>query len=128
MSKIFISNRKETIIIESENVAYVEADGNYVLVTCLFDLKFHLNYSISDFLDLLTNSTCEKSSFWKVDRSLVVNIDLISRVIPQKGYLLLSNGQTWSCRLELPQKTLKRLCVQLSKRFSSNNEHEISEG
>ena len=108
-------------------MAYVEADGNYVHVTCLFDKKFHLNYSISEFLSILTSHVSGNTSFLRIDRSLVVNANFITRIIPYKRTLLLSDGQTWTCRLELPQKTLKRLCDQLNQKFASNNKKDALE-
>lgn len=116
--RLCLSNRKELVLIDPRKVAYVEADGNYVHVLCRYNQHFHLNYSISNFLAMLCDNGC--GQFVKIDRSHVANLQFITRVYPQKGILLLSDGETWSHQLELPQKTLKRLCVQIDEMFAEN--------
>ncbi len=117
--RICLRNRKELVLIDPQKIVYVEADGNYVYVICLNNQKFHLNFSISEFLLVLTSNSSDH--FLKIVRSLVVNILFITRIWPQKSLLLLSDGGEWTHRIELPQKTLKNLCKNLGEKFSSNN-------
>ena len=124
--RICFSNRKEVVLIDPRKVAYVEADGNYVRVTCSNGQHFHLNYSVGDFQEILLTNGCDY--FIKIGRSLIVNMRFIIRVCPQKGSLLLSDGEGWNCQLDLPQKTLKRLCGQIADMFASDNKPSATNG
>lgn len=87
--------------------------------------KIHLNYTISEFFEILIADGYDQ--FIRIGRSFIVNINFISCVFPQRGYMLLSDGESWDYRLELPCKTLKRLCAHLCEMFSSDNKMDSSE-
>ena len=122
--RICFKNRNELVLIDPQRIALVNADGNYVYVICQYEMKFHLNYTISDFLGLLHANGYDH--FVKIGRSHIVNIKFINRIFPQKRLLLLSDGKTWSLRMELPQKTLKRLYIQVGELFSLNDKSDHS--
>ena len=127
MSRFCLRNRNELLVIDPSHVAYVRADSNYVHIIFLSEQELYINFSIADMLCQLNSHAEAQDCFIKIGRSLVVNLRLISRILPQKNQLILADGTGWSTLLNLPHKTLIRLCAQLDDYFSSDNETASSE-
>ena len=122
MSRFCLRNRNELVVIDPSHVAYVRADSNYIHVIFLSQQELYINYSIADMIEQLNSHAEGLDWFIKTGRSLIVNIRLITRVLPQKNQLILADGCGWTKQLNLPHKTLIRLCAQLDDYFSSDNE------
>ena len=127
MSRFCLRNRNELVVIDPSHVAYVRADSNYIHIFFLSQQELYFNCSIADIINLLNIHADSQNRFIKIGRSLIVNLRLIVRVLPQKNQLVLADGCGWSIQLNLPHKTLIRLCQQLDDFFSSDNETHPSE-
>ena len=127
MSRFCLRNRNELAVIDPSHVAYVRADSNYIHIKLISQQELYFNCSIADIINLLNIHADSQNRFIKIGRSLIVNLRLITRVLPQKNQLILADPCGWSTQLNLPHKTLIRLCAQLDDFFSSDNETASSE-
>ena len=127
MSRFCLRNRNELVVIDPSHVAYVRADSNYIHIKLVSQQELYINFSIADILCQLNLHADAPNHFIKIGRSLIVNLRLITRVLPQKNQLILADPCGWSTQLNLPHKTLIRLCQQLDDFFSSDNKTNPTE-
>ena len=127
MSRFFIRNRNGIVIIDPSNVAYVRADSNYIHIIFCSQQELYINYSITDVFNQLILHVDSQDSFIKIGRSLIVNIRLITKILLRKNQLTLADNTGWTLTLNLPHKTLNRLCQQLEDYYSSDSENTYSE-
>lgn len=113
MNKIVINTRDELIVIYPEQIAYVEADGNYSQVYYIVDHKenkFTLPYGISKVEDMIKKKFGKKYNFVKVGRSLILNRKYIARINTYDCEVLLSDFGAGVRKLrDLPKLALKGL-------------------
>lgn len=112
MNKIVVNTRDELIVVYPEQIAYVEADGNYSQVYYIVDHKenkFTLPYGISKVEDMFMKRV-PKDTFVKLGRSLILNRKYIARINTYDCEILLSDFGTGFRKLRgLPKLALKGL-------------------
>lgn len=116
MTKLCFHNRDNVFLIEAYNIAYIKADGNYVIIIYISSMKFHLNCSISQVEDMI-NKYNFKDLFVKLGRSYIFNINYIQKITPAKNIIVLSDGMHNSISLMMPQKTLRKFQNQIIEKY-----------
>lgn len=112
MKKICINTRDELIVIYPEQIAYIEADGNYSHVYYIVDHKendFKLPYGISKVEEMLKKMTSQ-ADFVRIGRSVILNRRYIARINTYDCEILLSDFGTSVRKLRgLPKPALRKL-------------------
>ncbi len=112
MKKICINTRDELIVINPDQIAYVEAEGNYSRVYYIVDHKendFKLPYGISKVEDMLKRMTTQ-AVFVRLGRSIILNRRYIARVNTYDCEILLSDFGSSVRKLKgLPKPALRKL-------------------
>lgn len=112
MKKICVNTRDELIVINPEQIAYVEAEGNYSRVYYIVDRKendFKLPYGISKVEDMLKKMTTQ-AIFVRLGRSIILNRRYIARINTYDCEILLSDFGTSARILKgLPKPALRKL-------------------
>ena len=127
MSRFSIRNRNGILIVDPSHVAYVKADSNYVHIFFRSQQELYIHFSFADIFSLLNSHAEGQDHFVKIGRSLIVNIRLITKILLRKNQLTLADNTGWTLTLDLPHKTLNRLCQQLEDYYSSDSENTYSE-
>ena len=114
MKKICVNTRDELIVINPEQIAYVEAEGNYSRVYYIVDRKendFKLPYGISKVEEILKEAS-NKSIFVKLGRSTIINRNYIARINSYDCEIILSDfGSSIRTLRGLPKPALRALKI-----------------
>lgn len=121
MRKICVSTRDELLVINSEQIAYVEAEGNYSRLYYIVDHKennFKLPYGISKVEEDIIRKCAGKDQFVRIGRSVILNRRYLAKVNTYDCEILLSDFGRGMRKLRgLPKPALKKL-KELEKEFA----------
>lgn len=106
---IFYS-RDEMVRINPQNIAYFEADGNYVNIIQFNKLKAQVACSLAKIEQMI--ETCYDTPypvFCRLGKRYIININYVYKINQIKQQLILSDGQTFAFQLRVSQGALKNL-------------------
>lgn len=107
---IFLNSRDELLRIEVSKIIYLEGDGNYTYIVEKNGNREILPYTLAKMQTLLSTSLKEKAAtFVRVGKKHIVNHHYVYRInIPQQR-LELSDGESFTYKLESSKEALKAL-------------------
>jgi two-component system LytT family response regulator len=95
--KIKFSNAGGFILIRPEDIIYIEADWNYSEIYFGKDKKEVVTMNIGSVEELLP-----KEDFYRINRSIVINVNYLSRVIRKKlTAILIKDGQEYPFKIPI---------------------------
>lgn len=106
MAKIYFNTRDELTAIDSENIAVVQANGNYSKIVTIYRKEIMLTSGITKVEEVLKSVNDTKSRFVRVGRSLVVNHSYLQKIDLIKQQMVLS-CQGNEIKINVSKKTLK---------------------
>ena len=106
MAKIYFNTRDELTAIDSENIAVVQANGNYSKIVTIYRKEIMLTSGITKVEQVLKSVNDTKSRFVRVGRSLVVNHSYLQKIDLIKQQMVLS-CQGNEIKINVSKKTLK---------------------
>ena len=121
MAKLFFNTRDELTVIDSEEIAVVQANGNYSKVLTIYRREIMLTSGISKVEQVLKNLKEKKSKFVRVGRSLIVNHSFLQKIDLMKQVMVLS-GQGNEIKVNVSKKTLKiyKNAIAKSRKIKNN--------
>lgn len=109
--ELIITNSQCLYRVPAEDIIYIEADGNYSHLVLLGGEDVVLTMQIgklAEQIDLQLKG--QRSALAKIGRSLIINLDCVYYINPQKGQLVLRDGNGHRTRpLSAPLIALKGL-------------------
>lgn len=88
--KIKLATEKQIVLLEPNEIIYIQADGRYSRVYLLNGKSYYLTKNIGEFEDELHSF----SVFFRIHRSYLINLSHIMEVIREdSGYVLLRNNE-----------------------------------
>ena len=127
MAKLFFNTRDELTVIDSEEIAVVEANGNYSKVLTIYRREIMLTSGISKVEQVLKNLKEKKSKFVRVGRSLIVNHSFLQKIDLMKQVMVLS-GQGNEIKVNVSKKTLKIYKDAIAKSIKIKNNETVHIG
>ena len=127
MAKLFFNTRDELTVIDSEEIAVVQANGNYSKVLTIYRREIMLTSGISKVEQVLKNLKEKKSKFVRVGRSLIVNHSFLQKIDLMKQVMVLS-GQGNEIKVNVSKKTLKIYKDAIAKRIKIENNETVHIG
>lgn len=106
MAKIYFNTRDELTAIDSENIAVIQANGNYSKIVTIYRKEIMLTSGITKVEEVLKSVNDTKSRFVRVGRSLVVNHSYLQKIDLIKQQMVLS-CQGNEIKINVSKKTLK---------------------
>jgi len=95
-----ISNNRELLRFHNTSVVCIQSEGNYSTFFLSGGVKEVVGMQLGQVEELIGNQLhSEAQRFVRIGRSLIVNRDLVYKIIPSEGILMLRNGD------ETPIKT-----------------------
>ncbi len=95
--KIKFSNAGGFILIKPEDIIYIEADWNYSEIYFSKEIKEVVTMNIGSVEELLP-----KEDFYRINRSIIININYLSRVIRKKLLaILIKDGQEYQFKIPI---------------------------
>ena len=127
MAKLFFNTRDELTDIYSEEIAVVQANGNYSKVLTIYRREIMLTSGISKVEQVLKNLKEKKSKFVRVGRSLIVNHSFLQKIDLMKQVMVLS-GQGNEIKVNVSKKTLKIYKDAIAKSIKIKNNETVHIG
>ena len=127
MAKLFFNTRDELTVIDSEEIAVVQANGNYSKVLTIYRREIMLTSGISKVEQVLKNLKEKKSKFVRVGRSLIVNHSFLQKIDLMKQVMVLS-GQGNEIKVNVSKKTLKIYKDAIAKSIKIKNNETVQIG
>ena len=127
MAKLFFNTRDELTVIDSEEIAVVQANGNYSNVLTIYRREIMLTSGISKVEQVLKNLKEKKSKFVRVGRSLIVNHSFLQKIDLMKQVMVLS-GQGNEIKVNVSKKTLKIYKDAIAKSIKIKNNETVHIG
>ena len=127
MAKLFFNTRDELTVIDSEEIAVVQANGNYSKVLTIYRREIMLTSGISKVEQVLKNLKEKKSKFVRVGRSLIVNHSFLQKIDLMKQVMVLS-GQGNEIKVNVSKKTLKIYKDAIAKSIKIKNNESVHIG
>ncbi|MCD8297629.1 MAG: LytTR family transcriptional regulator DNA-binding domain-containing protein [Prevotella sp.] len=106
MAKIIFNTRDELIALEADNVAIVQASGNYSHVILMNKREITITMGISKVENALKNSKHTKSTFIRIGRSMIINHSFLQKIDVLKQMITLSDAHD-EIRIKVAKKSLK---------------------
>lgn len=127
MAKLFFNTRDELTVVDSEEIAVVQANGNYSKVLTIYRREIMLTSGISKVEQVLKNLKEKKSKFVRVGRSLIVNHSFLQKIDLMKQVMVLS-GQGNEIKVNVSKKTLKIYKDAIAKSIKIRNNETVHIG
>ena len=127
MAKLFFNTRDELTVVDSEEIAVVQANGNYSKVLTIYRREIMLTSGISKVEQVLKNLKEKKSKFVRVGRSLIVNHSFLRKIDLMKQVMVLS-GQGNEIKVNVSKKTLKIYKNAIAKSIKIKNNETVHIG
>ena len=120
MAKIYFNTRDELTAIDSENIAVIQANGNYSKIVTIYRKEIMLTSGITKVEQVLKSVNDTKSRFVRVGRSLVVNHSYLQKIDLMKQQMVLS-CQGNEIKINVSKKTLKVYKDAIAKSIKIKN-------
>lgn len=125
MAKIYFNTRDELTAIDSENIAVIQANGNYSKVVTIYRKEIILTSGITKVEQVLRSVNDAKSRFVRIGRSLVVNHSYLQKIDLMKQQMVLS-CQGNEIKINVSKKTLKAYKDAIAKSIKIKNDETDS--
>lgn len=120
MAKIYFNTRDELTAIDSEDIAVIQANGNYSKIVTIYRKEIMLTSGITKVEQVLKSVNDTKSRFVRVGRSLVVNHSYLQKIDLIKQQMVLS-CQGNEIKINVSKKTLKVYKDAIAKSIKIKN-------
>ena len=120
MAKIYFNTRDELTAIDSEDIAVIQANGNYSKIVTIYRKEIMLTSGITKVEEVLKSVNDTKSRFVRVGRSLVVNHSYLQKIDLIKQQMVLS-CQGNEIKINVSKKTLKVYKDAIAKSIKIKN-------
>ena len=120
MAKIYFNTRDELTAIDSEDIAVIQANGNYSTRVTIYRKEIMLTSGITKVEEVLKSVNDARSRFVRIGRSLVVNHSYLQKIDLMKQQMVLS-CQGNEIKINVSKKTLKVYKDAIAKSIKIKN-------
>ena len=120
MAKIYFNTRDELTAIDSEDIAVIQANGNYSKIVTIYRKEIMLTSGITKVEHVLQSANDARSRFVRIGRSLVVNHSYLQKIDLMKQQMVLS-CQGNEIKINVSKKTLKVYKDAIAKSIKIKN-------
>lgn len=107
---MLFSTSTELVRVPVPGLVYVEADGNYSVSYTADGAKYLLSMQLGQVEEQLANSLpAGESPFIRVGKSLIVNYEYITNIVPSRKRLVLSDSRSFRHEVAASREALKAL-------------------
>ncbi len=121
MAKLYFNSRDELICVDSEKIAFVQADGNYSRIMYVNKREVHLTIGISKLEETLMQLKGKYNRFVRLGRSLIINHAYLSKIDVLKQILILSDVTNDDIRIRISKNILKTYKKTISASVKNND-------
>jgi DNA-binding LytR/AlgR family response regulator len=124
MYKLCLNSRDELLIITLDNIAYLQANGNYTQLKYIGGEDRLITIGISKIEDFIRQTWPKdrQSPFIRLGRSLIINQRFLSGISVLKQKVILSDNAGHSYALSVPKPLLKEYKERINEFYSAHTE------
>lgn len=122
MGKIVFNTRDELVSVNADEIAVVQANGNYSRIVSIKKRETMVTMGITQVEEAMRAVKSRNSRFIRLGRSLVVNHSFLYKIEVLKQVITLSDGVN-EVKIKVPRETLKSYKNAISKSIKIKN-HE----
>ena len=116
--KLIFSTSTETLSVNPDAVVYINADGNYSVITMADGGEYVLTMQLGQIERRIAEQPDVSADlFIRIGKSLIVNHEFITFVNPARQKLILSDGRTFRYETTASREALKALKEYIEKAF-----------
>ena len=116
--KLIFSTSTETLSVNPDAVVYINADGNYSVITMADGGEYVLTMQLGQIERRIAEQPDVSADlFIRIGKSLIVNHEFITFVNPTRQKLILSDGRTFRYETTASREALKALKEYIEKAF-----------
>lgn len=107
---IFFNSRDNLLRLDTERIAYFEADGNYTTIVTKNKLKVQVGISLSRMESALSEQLREKASvFMRIGKRFIINREYVFNIDCAHQRLVLTDMESFVCSLPVSKDALKKM-------------------
>lgn len=107
MAKLFFDTRDELTCIDTDQIAVIQANGNYSRVVYITKREVMLTYGITKLEEILKSYNSKNNRFIRLGRSIIINHSFLYKIDVIKQQLILCDGGKNEIRIKIPKQILK---------------------
>lgn len=107
MAKLFFDTRDELTCIDTDQIAVVQANGNYSRVVYITKREVMLTHGITKLEEILKSYNSKNNRFIRLGRSIIINHSFLHKIDVLKQQLILCDGGKNEIRIKIPKQILK---------------------
>jgi DNA-binding LytR/AlgR family response regulator len=126
MYKLCLNSRDELLIINLDDIAYLQANGNYTQLKYIGGEERLITIGISKVEDFIRQiwPRDRRSPFIRLGRSLIINQRFLAGISVLKQKVILSDNTGHSYALTVPKPLLKEYKERINEFYSTHTEAE----
>lgn len=121
MSKLVFNTRDELIVVNTDLIAVIQANGNYSRIVYMNKRELTLTMGITRVEAAMANVKNKRHKFIRLGRSLIVNHSYLQKIDMLKQQLVLSDGVN-DIRVSLSKRMLKSYKDAIVKSLKIKND------
>lgn len=107
---IFFNSRDNLLRLDTERIAYFEADGNYTTIVTKNKLKVQVGISLSRMESALSEQLREKASvFMRIGKRFIINREYVFNIDCAHQRLVLTDMESFVYSLPVSKDALKKM-------------------
>ncbi len=107
MAKIYFNSRDELIAVDFEQVAVIQANGNYTRIIYINKHEVMLSMGITKVSETLLKHNLPNVRFIRIGRSCIINHAFLERIDIPRLLIVLTDGNGHEIRLNASKQVLK---------------------
>jgi DNA-binding LytR/AlgR family response regulator len=127
MNKIYFNSRDELIAVDFEQVAVIQANGNYTRIIYINKHEVMLSMGITKVSETLLKHKFETARFIRIGRSCIINHAFLERIDIPRLLIVLTDGNGHEIRLNSSKQVLKSYKASVTNVKNNTNNPTASE-
>ena len=115
---LVISTSQELYCFRSENIMYIQSDGNYSVFYLTDGKNYIFTMQLGKIEELIDKQLSREDGLVRLGRSLIINLNHLFNINLPKGTLTLSDGVGLTHSLKASAEALSSLKLDLEKKYA----------
>ena len=124
MAKLYFNTRDELRCVDTDMIAFVQANGNYSRVVYITKKEVTITTGITKFEETLKSYNGKKNRFIRLGRSFIINHAYLTKIDVLKQILILSDNDKNEIRVPVPKNILKSYKSAVAKSIKIKEKKE----
>lgn len=107
---LYLNSRDELLRIDTKNIVYFEADGNYTNIILANKLKGVVTMNLAQMQKVLSERLKERANIYaRIGKRFIINLNYVYLINVLQQKLILSDGDRFAYQISISKEALKVL-------------------